>query len=228
MSISSTSSISTSIPEGIALQRQSEDQSIQKNGKDQSIQKNGKDQLIQKKSKDLTTQDFMKLLVYQLANQNPLEPMSSSDMMGQISALTSSRLSESLDLFSKNQNSALGQGMLGHEVVVHTIDNEGNLQEVCGVVSAIEDIGKDTCKIEVNGKFYKPSSVVRISSHAESLQSQIDTSILGKKVLLDDEGTRVLGEVKALSNAESPARVLVGGKWYKANTIKTIRLKEEA
>ena len=83
------------------------------------------DELIKDKNcKELKGHDFMKLLVVQLQNQNPLEPMNGSDMMGQISSLTSARLSESLDLFSRNQDSTLGQGMLGREVVVQTINEK--------------------------------------------------------------------------------------------------------
>ena len=188
------------------------------------------DELVQSKgkSKELTGNDFMKLLVVQLQNQNPLEPMGSSDMLGQISALTSSRLSESLDLFSKNQNSALGQGMLGREVVIQTSGPDGKLQEVNGMVSAVKDLGQDSCKIEVNGKFYKPSEVVRILSHPENLPYSVDANILGKKVVLNDNGEKISGEVTALSNPNSNARICVDGKWYSPDTIQTISLKEEA
>ena len=178
------------------------------------------------KSKELTGHDFMKLLVVQLQNQNPLEPMGSSDMLGQISALTSSRLSESLDLFSKNQNSALGQGMLGREVVIQTPGPDGKMQEINGMVSSIKDLGKDTCKIEVNGKFYRPAEVIRISSRTEYMQNRSDANILGKFVVLNDNGKRISGEVTALSNPNSDTRICINGKWYSPNTIQTISLKE--
>ena len=186
------------------------------------------DELLQPKDKTLTGHDFMKLLVLQLQNQNPLEPMNSSDMMGQISSLTSTRLSESLDLFSKNQNSALGQGMLGREVVIQTTDAAGKRQEVKGTVSAIEDLGKSSCKIEVNGKFYKPTEVVRISSHTEPQRCHVDANLLGKVVEINDNGVRVRGEVTALSNPNLEARICVGGKWYDPERIQTVSLKEEA
>lgn len=186
------------------------------------------DELVQSKDKTLNGNDFMKLLVLQLQNQNPLEPMSSSDMMGQISSLTSARLSESLDVFSKNQNSALGQGMLGHEVVIQTTDASGRRQEVKGMVSAIDDLGKASCKIEVNGKFYKPTEVVRILSHAGQQQNQIDANILGKIVVINDKGKTISGEVTALSTPNSEARICVNGKWYSHDVIQKISLKEEA
>lgn len=185
-------------------------------------------ELIQPKDKTLTGHDFMKLLVLQLQNQNPLEPMSSSDMMGQISSLTSTRLSESLDLFSKNQNSALGQGMLGREVVIQTTDAAGKRQEVKGTVSAIEDLGKASCRIEVNGKFYKPTEVVRISSNAELPRRHVDANLLGKIVEINNNGERVRGEVTALSNPNLDARICVNGMWYDPDLIQTVSLKEEA
>ena len=182
---------------------------------------------VQPKDKTLTGNDFMKLLVLQLQNQNPLEPMSSSDMMGQISSLTSTRLSESLDLFSKTQNSALGQGMLGHEVVIQTTDAKGQSQEVKGIVSAIEDLGKSSCKIEVNGRFYKPTEVVRIVNQTGHQKNQIDANVLGKIVVIKDKDKTISGVVTALSNLDSDARICVDGKWYSSDMIQTVCLKEE-
>lgn len=182
--------------------------------------------LIPEKAKELTAYDFMKLVVFQLQNQNPLEPMSSSDMMGQISSLTSTRLSESLDLFSKSQNSALGQGMLGREVTLHTTDSFGQLQEVTGVVSAIEDMGKASCKIEVNGKYYSPSDVIRISNSSTS-KHFIDANILGKNVTITADGQAVNGQVTAISNPHGDSAVQINGTWYKPNAIQAIYLKEE-
>lgn len=184
------------------------------------------DELIKDKNcKELTGHDFMKLLVLQLQNQNPLEPMSSSDMMGQISSLTSARLSESLDLFSRNQNSTLGQGMLGREVVIHTINDAGKTEEVTGLVASVKDIGKESCKIEVNGKFYKPKDVVRIVNSNTEISFR-DANILGKQVVLNTNGGDVTGKVTALSNPNSDAHILVNGKMYRPNTIKEIKLME--
>lgn len=184
------------------------------------------DEFIKDKNcKELTGHDFMKLLVLQLQNQNPLEPMSSSDMMGQISSLTSTRLSESLDLFSRNQNSTLGQGMLGREVVIHAINNLGKTEEVTGLVSSVKDIGKESCKIEVNGKFYKPKDVIRIMN-SDAVVPFNDANILGKHVVLNTDRGEVMGKVTALSNPNSDAHILVNGKLYKPNTIKEIKLGE--
>ena len=177
------------------------------------------------KDKNLTGNDFMKLLVLQLQNQNPLEPMNSADMMGQISSLTSTRLSESLDSFAKMQNSALGQGMLGREVTIQTTDNMGHMQEVSGLVSAIQDLGQSTCKIEVNGKYYKPTSVVRIANESANMQ-KMDANLLGKSVVLDVEGSKITGEVTAISSSKDGPRIWVQKKAYDPKFIQEIRLKE--
>ena len=184
------------------------------------------DELIKDKNcKELTGHDFMKLLVLQLQNQNPLEPMSSSDMMGQISSLTSTRLSESLDLFSRNQNSTLGQGMLGREVVIQSVNAYGKINQVSGVVSSVKDIGKESCKIEVGGKFYSPKEVVSIHNSNE-VKTFSDSNILGKQVVLDTEEGGITGKVMALANPNSDAHILVNNKLYSPKTIKEIRLKE--
>ena len=187
------------------------------------------DELIKDKNcKELTGHDFMKLLVEQLKNQNPLEPTNSSDMMGQISSLTSARLSESLDLFSRNQNSTLGQGMLDREVTVRTIDpaDKSKVQEITGQVSSVKDIGKESCKIEVNCKFYSPKDVISIKGASED-KSFTDANILGKQVTLDTINGDVTGKVMALSNPNSDAHIVVDGQLYSPKAIKVIKLREE-
>ncbi len=182
------------------------------------------DELVKDKNcKELTGNDFMKLLVLQLQNQNPLEPMNSSDMMGQISSLTSARLSESLDLFSRNQNSMLGQGMLGCDVVIQTVDPSGMAKEVSGVVSSVKDIGKASCKIEVDGKFYNPKEVIRINNSNRGTVFS-DSNILGKQVVLDTKDGCVIGKVMGISSPNSDAHILVNDKLYSPRTIKEIKL----
>lgn len=72
--------------------------------------------------------DYLKLLVTQLQNQNPLEPMSNSDMTSQLAALSQLEQMENMsNSFAKvleaEQFSQAGV-MLGKDVVMRTEDGE--------------------------------------------------------------------------------------------------------
>ncbi len=120
----------------------------------------GEQYVIDPKDRELKATDFMQILVAQLVNQNPYQPMDSSQMMEQLGSLSSVRLSESLEGFSRQQNLVLGQGYLGREVVVQPSGED----PVTGVVTAVVGVGKDKCQLVVNNTKYDVSDVVEIRS----------------------------------------------------------------
>lgn len=120
----------------------------------------GEEYVIDPKDRELKATDFMKILVAQLVNQNPYQPMDSSQMMEQLGSLSSVRLSETLDGFTRQQNLVLGQGYLGREVVLQPSEKE----TITGVVTAVVGVGKDKCQLVVNDKKYDIADVVEIRS----------------------------------------------------------------
>lgn len=77
----------------------------------------------------LTSDDFLKILIEQLKNQDPSNPMSSDQLLDQVSqmrALQSSlELSDSLDALTLNQQLTSATSFLGKEVTA-TGDNNQN------------------------------------------------------------------------------------------------------
>ncbi|MHC4715787.1 MAG: flagellar hook assembly protein FlgD, partial [Planctomycetota bacterium] len=73
--------------------------------------------------------DYLKLLVTQLQNQNPLEPMNNSEMTAQLAALSQLEQLESISsTFEKvlvAQQFAQAGAMVGRRVVIPTEDGEG-------------------------------------------------------------------------------------------------------
>lgn len=181
----------------------------------------GDDLIVEAKDRALKGEDFMKILTFQLQNQNPMEPMSSNEMLGQISSLNSLKLSESLELFTRSQNSTLGHGFLGKSVEIETIDASGRAKIVSGVVSSISDLGRDSCRIIVNGKSYKPTEVVKINSYSVGNDA---TSLLGKYVVIAGDTNAEEGIVTAVlaPNTDS-CKVVINGKQYSADEINEIR-----
>ena len=181
-------------------------------------------------SKSLKSEDFLKILVHQLKNQNPLEPMSSADMMGQVNSITSARLAQSLDLFTKQQNNNLGQSFLGKQVVVQTLDERGEAHMVQGTVSAVRNIGKGTCSICIDGKDYKATDVVAIAQ-PESFVHENFADYLGKNVEVKQIDPATRKEVTAQGLVESithpydeNCRLVVQGKTYDPRAVTQINL----
>lgn len=187
--------------------------------------------IINPKDRELDGKDFLKIFTFQLANQNPFEPLSSGEMMEQFSGLSSLRLSESLENFTKYQNNAMGGAYLGKTVAIETLDAQGRPKLVSGVVSAISHLGSDRCKLTVNGEQYSAADVVKVEVGRESLSPVYD--YLGKHVVIHEmdpqtmKASVVEGTVSALVGMQSDkVRVVVKGKEYDPLHIKVIRLSE--
>lgn len=93
---------------------------------------------------DLDTEQFLKLLVTELSNQDPLNPMDNSELVQQISTIrditATTKLSSTLDAVSNGQNLASATALIGKKV--DALTDKGD--EVKGVV--------DRVTVEVNAK----------------------------------------------------------------------------
>lgn len=68
----------------------------------------------------LDTSDFMQILIAQLSNQNPMEPMENEQLLNQISSITQvetmNDLNETLTTLSTNTNLSTASSMIGKVV----------------------------------------------------------------------------------------------------------------
>ena len=86
-------------------------------------------------SKDqLSMQQFMQLMVSQLENQDPLDPMSSSDFFAQMAQLGQVQGMDQLNQSSQLQEA---QGMLGATVTASTTAANGGATNVSGTVTSV-------------------------------------------------------------------------------------------
>lgn len=91
----------------------------------------------------LDPDDFLKLLVAELQNQDPMEPMKNAEMMQQVGQIreiaATDKLTSTLDRISDGQNIATASSMIGRQVQAMT--DEGDV--VFGVVRSIQIIPGD-------------------------------------------------------------------------------------
>jgi len=106
---------------------------------------------------DLGTADFLKLLIQELQNQDPLNPMENSDMLQQIGLIreigATDQLTGTLTTLSDNQQLVTASGLIGKKVTGLANDSS----PVDGVVDrvTVETNGENearSIKVHVGGK----------------------------------------------------------------------------
>jgi flagellar basal-body rod modification protein FlgD len=97
----------------------------------------------------LNVDSFLKLMITELQNQDPLNPMDSSQMLDQISQMrqitSSDKLTDTLNSVLLGQNIASSTNLIGANVIGISDDN----QKVSGVVSSVS-IDNGTPKLHLN------------------------------------------------------------------------------
>jgi len=114
----------------------------------------------------LDKDDFLKILVEQLSNQDPTNPMEDKEFIAQMAQFSTleqmTNMSQGFDKLASNINSissllAVGQALnvLGHEVEV--VSGEST---ITGKVEEI--VGTEFPQVMVNGRFYDLGSVIKV------------------------------------------------------------------
>ncbi|MEZ6084059.1 MAG: flagellar hook capping FlgD N-terminal domain-containing protein [Phycisphaerae bacterium] len=96
--------------------------------------------------------DFFKLLIAELTNQDPLEPTSNQDLLNQISSIRDSscrRISSSLNSLTEQQRFASSAGLIGR--YVNGKSDEEGAPPVSGTVTAIRFDAEGNAILELEG-----------------------------------------------------------------------------
>ena len=108
-------------------------------------------------SKELGKDDFLKLLMAQLTNQDPTSPMENTEFIAQMAQFTSleqmTNMSQNFDKMAAMLNSNEAQSMLGRTVQIDL----GADQSTTGVVEAATR--GNNPQIQVNGMFYDMNKI---------------------------------------------------------------------
>jgi flagellar basal-body rod modification protein FlgD len=99
--------------------------------------------------KELKTEDFIKMMITQLQNQDPLEPAKNQELLAQMSQIgslqSSTALQETLKAFSSQSQIASAGSMIGKAVE----GNDENNDQVAGIVAAVR-VEKDKVFLELD------------------------------------------------------------------------------
>ena len=108
-----------------------------------------------------TSDDFMKMLLAQLSNQNPLEPMDDTEMMSQFTQLNSLQelqsIGSAITQVSADSRMSYAANLIGKQVTVQTAN--GVIDQ--GPVTAFM-LSEDGLLIEINGNGYTLEDIVLV------------------------------------------------------------------
>ena len=113
--------------------------------------------------RELGAQDFLKLLISELKNQNPLDAKKSNEMLAQLSQISNVQAMTSMQDTMAHQRTdqaiQLGQSLIGNNVLI--ADPNGG--EITGLVQKVSvdngDIKKPIVNVTINGKDYPISGL---------------------------------------------------------------------
>jgi len=102
----------------------------------------------------MSSEDFFKLLVTEMQQQDPFEPTKTEDMIGQVSQLRSIELSDQLNQtlsqMTSQQGTSGASDMIGKLVAAATIGADGNPTSVNGVVTGVRFLSDGTALLELD------------------------------------------------------------------------------
>lgn len=138
----------------------------------------------------LKSEDFFKILVTELQQQDPLNPAETSDMIGNVSQIRSielsSQLSDTLDSLVKQQRTAGTTDMIGKYIVAFSANEAGEAQPVEGVVSSVYFGSDGSAVLELDtGQAVRAADVSQMTTpeEAERILAQTGATTLADAML---------------------------------------------
>ena len=142
----------------------------------------------------LSSSDFMKLMITQLSNQDPLNPTDSNQMLGQISQISTlqsnTAMTQSLSTLTLQQSIGAGGNLVGKTVT--GIDTDGN--NITGVVNGVK---------VMNNKVYLAVTDSNGNTNPMSMENLTQISNATSDASLVQQGMQTLAQQQSLGNASS-------------------------
>ncbi len=134
----------------------------------------------------VSSQDFLKLLSAQMANQDVMNPTDNTQYISQLAQFSSLQAMTELSQSGKSQLDAIetltqisyaqyGASLVGKNVTVASYDENGKYVEAQGVVTNT-NFASGNCTVTVNDKKYDLSSVMEVTSDSAKTSTPAATS----------------------------------------------------
>jgi len=115
----------------------------------------------------LSTDDFMKLFLAELQNQDPTQPVDNAQMLSQLSEMTNIQTMQGIQTSLQGSQLASASNLIGKNVT--GLDVNGS--NVDGVVDAVTQSNDAGLVLRVGDQYIKPDSVVNVTAPASTTTS---------------------------------------------------------
>lgn len=151
-----------------------------------------------KANDDLGKDAFLKLLITQLSNQDPLSPMDDTDFIAQMAQFSAL---EQMTNLNSSMSSMQASTMIGKFI---TWGENG--EEVGGIVSATLTVNGET-KLVVGNRVVKLNEVLSVTDQLTQAKF-----LVGKYVTWEENGQTVSGLVEGAEQSGGEAKLIIGDK----------------
>jgi len=171
---------------------------------------------------DLGSQDFFKLLIAQLTNQDPMQPMDNQDLLNQISSIRdielSTGLTESLQSVVGQQRFASASTMIAN--YVRSFPGADGLVRQ-GIVVGVRFEGDGTPQLQLaDGTELAIDQVASVEPADRAAQSYIGSTVVGLDRSVLPQGQAVEGRVTGVSLSDQ------GGVTLELDTGQRLRIED--
>ncbi|MCC6386354.1 MAG: hypothetical protein IT302_03105 [Dehalococcoidia bacterium] len=159
-------------------------------------------------TQDMGSVDFMKLIIAQMRNQNPLEPQKDSDFMAQMAQFESlnqtKAMAAGVKVLQGMQELSSAAGLIGKTVIGKTVD---------AIAITRDQVGR-----EIYGQpFEKLSSAQRVSVNQ-------DDRVIAAAADAQNAGTEIRGVVERVAmGADGIPMLMIGGRAVDMFTLAEVR-----
>jgi flagellar basal-body rod modification protein FlgD len=115
----------------------------------------------------LTTDDFLKLFLAELQNQDPTQPVDNAQMLNQLAQMSSIQTMQSIQTSLEGSQLAQASALIGKNVTGLDVNGSG----VDGVVVAVTQSNDAGLVLKVGSQYIKPDSVVNVTDPAATTSS---------------------------------------------------------
>lgn len=157
----------------------------------------------QRGSTELGKDEFLKLLVCQLQNQDPLNPQDDTDFIAQLAQFSAL---EQMTNMNSTMTSTSAYSLVGKEVIVQTKDSTGEYKEVRGTVDYVE-MKNGEAKLSIDGNTYSLDDLVQV----------MDTFYAAKQYLPSVEESKQTYDLSKPSITK--IKIDLGSNGYEASSV---------
>lgn len=165
---------------------------------------------------NMKSEDFFRILVTELQQQDPFEPAKTADMINQVAQIReielSGQLNKTLDQLAGQQRTLGASELIGKYVIAAQTDADGGASRIEGIVTGVRFESDGTAILELDtGESVPVSAVAQVTTLEQILAAQ--SALLANGSAASDESKEAADAAPKSAARSRPS--LLGWDWLK-------------